>query len=142
VPVVLAQGNCRYSLMTCTSTATATTATSTFTLNSGQGSPAQGIAAQQGAGAFYGIYSLALGTFTATGTATGANNVVAAYDIIPATPSTAITTYTLASGTMTSAGVAIYPTGTNAAWLGVRYNGALVVTLTGASNSTCNALWD
>jgi hypothetical protein len=141
VPIVLGQGNCRYSLLTATSTATATTATSTFTLNAGQGQPAQGVAGLGPAGAFYGIYNLVLGTYTATGTATGANTVVAAYDIIPAVTGTASTTYTLASGTMTAAGAFVSAFGTSA-YPGVRYNGALIVTLTGASTTLANAMWD
>jgi hypothetical protein len=143
MPVQLSQGNCQYALLTCTSTATATTATSTFTLNAGQGKPAQGVAGLGPPGAFYGVYSLAIGTYTVTSVGTSANSIYAAYDIVPAATGTASTTYTMATGTFTSAGAFSGPTGVSGnSWPGVRYNGALVITLTGASNSTCNALWD
>jgi hypothetical protein len=139
MPIVLSEGNCRYTPINGTSTATATTATSTATVNPGPGAPGQGVASPQTPGAFYGLLAVAMGTFTATGTGTGANSIVAAYDVVVGPNGTS--SNLLCSGTMSGVGAIVSPTGGVPA-LGVRYNGSLVVTLNGASNSTVNALWD
>jgi hypothetical protein len=141
MPLELSQGNCKYTPLTST--------TGTNTVNAGPlGSPGVG---QQGVNpssfsVFYGVNVAGLGTNTTTGTATGGQPVgVAAYDVIQPSglgTNTATLTNLLASGTASSANAFIGPAGPSSS-LGVRYQGALVIVLSGATSfGGSNCLWD
>jgi hypothetical protein len=142
----LYQDNCKYTPLQ----AGTQTNTATFTVNPG---PALGPGGQLltpvppvSPSVFYGVSVQGLGTNTTTGTGTGgASQVVNVYDVIAPTglgSNTATVTNLLANGTATAAGAFICGSGL-IGWPGIRYNGALVVEISGALTlGSANCLWD
>jgi hypothetical protein len=119
VPVQLSQGNAQYAVLT---------TAGTYTLNPGP-TPGPGVAFPGPPGAYYGAYVSTFGT----------SPVFAVYDIVPAHGTVALATNLLHNGTGTAVNQSFSPAG-NAA-LGIRYQGALVVVVTGTANAL-NVLWD
>jgi hypothetical protein len=78
-------------------------------------------------GAYYGMYVAAFGT----------SPVFTVYDIVPARGGVAVATNILHNGTATAFNQNFAPV----SGLGIRYNGALVIAVTGTAN-TLNALWE
>jgi hypothetical protein len=142
----LYQDNCKYTPLQ----AGTQSNTATFTVNPGPAVNAQGYMAPTPAGqypsVFYGVSFNGLGTNTTTGTGTGgAAQVVNVFDVIPPTglgTNTATTTNLIANGTASAAGAFITGSST-IGWPGIRYNGALVVEISGSATlGSANCLWD